>query len=159
MSCTSSEGWSEVERGQELECSQHDVLAFESTLLAPPHRRPLSEVSSGMCQYWGNSYSELPPSLLEKDKPKREASGAPSFKDIFIVSQAQQPFPQTAQGTNTTTLLHVRTCNRAFLSTWKSEVAATQTWLRNSSDSEVCWWEENWRKDNSAIEVLCPSSS
>lgn len=65
------------------------VLTLGSTFLALPHRRRLSEVSSGMCQYWGVSYSERLLSLLEQDKPKREASGTPSFKDFFIASQAQ----------------------------------------------------------------------
>lgn len=42
-----------------------DVLTLESTLLALPHRRPLSEVSLGMHQLWGVSYSEMLLGLLE----------------------------------------------------------------------------------------------
>lgn len=118
--------WREAKSWNVLGVVRLDVLTLGSTFLALPHRRPLSEVSSGMCQHWGVSYSERLLSLLEQDRLKGEASGAPSFKDFFIASQAQWPFPQRARGTST--LLQVCTFS-SFLSTRKSEVAAAQTWL------------------------------
>lgn len=148
--------WGEAKSWNVLGVVRLDVLTLGSTFLALPHRRPLSEVSSGMCQYWGVSYSERLLSLLEQDRPKWEASGAPSFKDFFTASQAQWLFPQIARGTST--LLQVCTFSSSFLSTRKSEVAAAQTWLTETAPT-VLVGEENGRKDNTAIEVPSPSSS
>lgn len=69
--------WREAKSWNVLSMVSLDVLTLERTLLAPPHGRPLPELSSGMWQYWGVSYSELPLGLLEKDKEGGQWS--PSF--------------------------------------------------------------------------------
>lgn len=148
--------WREAKSWNVLSVVRLDVLTLGSTFLALPHRRPLSEVSSGICQHWGVSYSERLLSLLEQDRPKGEASGAPSFKDFFIASQAQWPFPQRARGTST--LLQVCTFSSSFLSTRKSEVACRSD-LAHRNSSYCVGGRGNGRKDNTAIEVPSPSSS
>lgn len=105
---------------------------------------------------WGVSHSELLLSLLEEDKPKREASGASSFKGFFLASQAQQPFPQTAQGTGSTAQPQGHTFYSALLSTRKSEVAAAQTQLARQLGFGVGGREDR-RKQNSAVEGPSPS--
>lgn len=122
-----------------------DVLTLESTLLAPPHGRPLSEVSSGMCQYWGVSYSELLLKLLEKDKTRREAIGAPSFKGLLPSLSDSTTFSLDSprhQHRHPPVRLRI---NSSFLSTRKSEVAAAQTWL--AATARILGWGERKQEE------------
>lgn len=146
--CTSAglgQVWREAKRWNVLCVVSFDVFTSESTL---PPGKPLSEAPSGMCRYWGVSYSELLLSLLEKAKPRRRPVERQLLRDHQPLGLSS-PFPRQLES--------------LVPSTPPSTVQGRLRWFYWAPGLRkqlciLCQREEDRRKDNFAIQVPGPQS-